>query len=591
MSFFSKARIKSTEIMEQAVSYLNKKYDQAESIFSIASPFGQLLNVIANISELIFTYISHTAEELNIQTAQNHESIFGLSRLTGHDPFRGSSAHGTITLTPNISASALVEGQNIIIKNFTSLIIKETGEKYFLNLDNDYLRLNINENIDVSVNIMQGEIESQTFISSGEPLQSFNPIVKTMTDNDNVSVTVNGKEWKKVDSLYDMPSDDEYGSGECYMVKSSINVGLTIIFGNGSFGTIPTAGSEIIVTYIKTSGDKGNVYTNNMNITFIDTGLNEYGDDVDLNNVLNVGTIYPPMLGSDYESPEFTKLIAPKNSRTYVLSNPESYETFLSRYNQFSFIKAYNTKDDDYIEDDNITYIKAIPNIKRKLSSHMDYFDLPISEFYLSEYEANALQQAIENSGRTMVGSEIEIIKPSIQRFVINIVIRYFAGSNKANIKSNIRQLLSTYFLNINRKDIIPLSDMISLVEGIEGVDTCDVFFITEKNENAKIYGKYTTLEKEWKQLKQTYVEKEIKVKFGVDPKVDIDNFGNIIIGENELYIPKGGWVDYDGNEYSENPQNGELGPLNIFFLNEVDYSTYNLSMQKKLNTLLKSNY
>ena len=86
MGFLSKVRLKASDIMEQAVDFLVKRYEQAEQVFTAASPFGQLLSVIANISELIFTYISHTAEELNISTAQNIETIHGLSRLTGHDP-------------------------------------------------------------------------------------------------------------------------------------------------------------------------------------------------------------------------------------------------------------------------------------------------------------------------------------------------------------------------------------------------------------------------------------------------------------------------------------------------------------------------
>ena len=505
MSFFSKAKIKSTEIMEQAVSFLTEKYEQAASVFTVASPFGQLLVVIANISELIFTYISHTAEELNIRTAQNHESIFGLSRLVGHDPFRGSSAYGTLQIRPNDSAIGLIgNGNTIVIKNFTKISIDETGETYFLNLTSDFLKLNLTEREPVNVSIIQGEIESQKFTSNGEPLQTFNPIVKTMTDNDNVAVTVNGKEWKKVESLYDMPADDEFGSGECFMAKSSINVGLTIIFGNGSFGTIPPAGAEIVVSYIKTAGSKGNVYTKDLTIKFLDSGTDEYGNDVDLNETLDVSTVYSPMLGSDYESPEFTKLIAPRTSKSYVLANPDNYITFLSRYNQFSFIYAYNTKDDNYVEDDNIVYLKVLPNLKRKLNSNMDYFDIPTSEFYLSDDEITALSSAIEYSGRSLIGTEVQVINPIIQKFAINIIIRYFENANKTTIKTDIRKLLSTYFLNINRSDIIPLSDIISLVESIDGVDTCDVFFATEKNEDAKKYGEYTKTERVWKQLRYT---------------------------------------------------------------------------------------
>ena len=297
------------------------------------------------------------------------------------------------------------------------------------------------------------------------------------------------------------------------------------------------------------------------------------------------------MLGSDYESPEFTKLIAPRTSKSYVLANPDNYITFLSRYNQFSFIYAYNTKDDDYIEDDNITYLKVLPNLKRKLSSNMDYFDIPTNEFYLSDDEVNALSSAIEYSGRSLIGTEVQVINPIIQKFAINIIIRYFENANKTTIKTDIRKLLSTYFLNINRSDIIPLSDIISLVESIDGVDTCDVFFTTEKNEDAKKYGEYTKTERVWKQLRYTYVEKTVKVSTNTDPRIDFDEFGNIKVNENEIYIPRGGWYDKEGNYYTENPVNGELGPLNIFFLDKVEYSAYNQNMQRKLTNLLKNSY
>ena len=41
--------------MQQAVAYLVSKYDQAASVFTAASPFGQLLVVMANMAELVFT--------------------------------------------------------------------------------------------------------------------------------------------------------------------------------------------------------------------------------------------------------------------------------------------------------------------------------------------------------------------------------------------------------------------------------------------------------------------------------------------------------------------------------------------------------
>ena len=249
----------------------------------------------------------------------------------------------------------------------------------------------------VNVNFIQGIPETQTFTSDGTPLQSFNPIVKSMTDNDNVAVTVNGKEWKRVDSLYDMPADDGYEKSECFIVKSSVNVGLSIFFGNGEFGKIPPAGATIEVTYIKTDGASGNATSTNLNYLFDDSGIDEYGNEVNLNDILIVETIVPPTLGSDFEDPEFTKMIAPKASKSFVLATPENYVSYLSKYNQYSFIYAYNTKDDPNIYDDNVVYLKIIPNIKKKLSNSQDFFELPTKEFILSEYEKASVINALDD--------------------------------------------------------------------------------------------------------------------------------------------------------------------------------------------------
>ena len=587
--FLSKTRLKASELMEQAVVFLNNKYNQAAHVFTAASPFGQLLTVIANMAELIFTYISHTAEELNIKTAQNVETIYGLAQMTGHNAYRGGSAYGMMALKLNTS-SDLIEGNYVTINNFSKFTIAETGCTYFLNLPTDYIKLVVGANDFINVQYIQGTAESQTFTSDGSALQSFNPIVRTMTDNDNVAVTVNGKEWKKVDSLYDMPADDGSDSGECFIVKSSVNVGLSIFFGNGEFGKIPPAGATIEVTYIKTEGTSGNADSTHLTYLFNDSGTDEYGNEINLNDVLTIETVYPPMLGCNFEDPEFTKLIAPKASKSFVLATPENYVSYLSKYNQYSYIYAYNTKDDANVYDDNVIYLKIIPNVKKKLSNSQDFFELPASEFILSDFEKMSIINALDNSGRMLVNSEVVIVDPTVKRYVINIIVRYFEDIDKAQIKASIRSILDKYYLNINRNDIVPLSDIISLVEGIDGVDTCDVFFINEENEKAITNGYYYTNEESWDGLEYIKNKKKVYVGYGEDPRIGFDQFGNLKVNDYEVFIPKGGWRDRDGNYYTETPEDGKLGPLNIFFIDKVDSSSYNLAMQKKLNILLKNN-
>ena len=209
----------------------------------------------------------------------------------------------------------------------------------------------------------------------------------------------------------------------------------------------------------------------------------------------------------------------------------------------------------------------------------------------MDDDEKNAIINALDNSGRMLINSEVKIIDPTIKRYVINIIIRYFENIDKVLIRTQVRELLNRYYLNINRNDIVPLSDIISLVESVEGVDTCDVFLVNEENERAIINGYYYVNEMVWSGLEYIEKEKKMYVNYGEDPRIGFDDFGNLKINEYEVFIPKGGWKDRDGNYYTETPEEGKLGPLNIFFVDKVDSSSYNLGMQRKLNTLLKNNY
>ena len=220
---------------------------------------------------------------------------------------------------------------------------------------------------------------------------------------------------------------------------------------------------------------------------------------------------------------------------------------------------------------------KIIPNIKKKLSSSEDYFEVPVSEFVLDKYEKESLLAALENSGRMLIGTEVEIVNPDVKYFTINVILRYFSNVDKSSISSNIRSVLNKYFLNINRSDIIPKSDLISLIENIDGVDTCDVFFMTKDNEMAKIRGYYYD---DW--------GLSIPVTKDEDPQIGFDSYGNIVMDKGCIYVPRGGWKDANGNYYTLTPEEGKIGPLNIFFHTSVDNTAYNIEMQRKLNNLLK---
>tara|TARA_R110000751_G_scaffold54673_2_gene117552 strand:+ start:390 stop:2246 length:1857 start_codon:yes stop_codon:yes gene_type:complete len=582
MSFFSKTRIKATELFEDSFEYLARTYDQAQEVFTPASPFGQVLTVVSNLGEMIFFYIEAALTELNISRARNIESIYGLSRLTGHDPTRGISARGIIGLRLNTSASSLVNGDYVQIMNGASLEIGQNGLTYFLKFNSDFIRLDKTTKSFVNVEIVQGEKDEQSFTGSGFALQSYNLTTKDPTDQYLVDVFVDGQLWKRVDSLYDMNNGER-----AVMIKTSVNGGLSVFFGNNQFGMPPALGSRIRVTYIKTRGNAGNIGGKQLDMKFSTPGTDPSGEQVDLNEILSLNITRNPMFGSDTEDPTFTRLIAPYQSNSFVLANPNNYIYYLSKYDFWSFIDAYNTKNDEYLDDDNIIYLFLIPDVEKKLTSDLDYFSVPEVEFTMTDAEKEMTYEILNKSGRQVVTAETRIVDPIIRRYALNVVIRYFEDFDKDGIRIEIRKNLDEYFLNVNRRDRIPRSDIISIVENVDGIDSVNVFFISERNEQAikdgfyfiPVYGTDPVTDQ------RVLIEnKKIVLVPGEDPQLGLDSFGDVVIENNDLAIIRGGWEDRNGTYYEPIPEANQISSLNVFYKEAIENNLYNKIQQEKYN-------
>ena len=582
MSFFSKTRIRATELFEDSFEYLARTYDQAQEVFTPASPFGQVLTVVSNLGEMIFFYIEAALTELNISRARNIESIYGLSRLTGHDPTRGISARGIIGLRLNTSAANLVSGDYVQIMNGAKLQIGQNGLTYFLRFNSDFIRLDKTTNEFVNVEIIQGTKAEQSFTGTGFALQSYNLTTKDPTDQYLVEVFVDGQLWKLEDSLYDMNNGEK-----AVMVKSSVNGGLSIFFGTNQFGLPPALGSRIRVTYIKTRGNAGNIGGTQLDIKFEDSGTDTSGEAIDLNEILALNITRNPMFGSDTEDPAFTRLIAPYQSNSFVLANPNNYIYYLSKYDFWSFIDAYNTKNDEYLDDDNIIYLFLIPDVAKKLTSDLDYFSVPEIEFTMTAAEKEMTYEILNQSGRQVVTAETRIVDPIIKRYALNVVIRYFENFDKDGIRIEIRKNLDEYFLNVNRRDRIPRSDIISIVENVDGIDSVNVFFISEVNEKAiedgfyfvPVYGTDPITDQ-----KALIENKKIVLVAGEDPQLGLDSFGDVVIENNDLAIIRGGWKDRNGTYYEPIPEANKISSLNVFFEESIENNLYNKIQQEKYN-------
>jgi hypothetical protein len=595
-TFLSRVRIQGDEIFADSREYLNRLYGNVGSVFTPASPYGQILKVVSNIGMLILLYLEDVAVSNNFITATNIEDIYGIAQLAGHDPYRGVAAKGEVKFKFKPGKESSFEGPHVTVNDGTLLRCLNNNLPYTMKFSTGEVRVKKGEVDFTNATIIQGEYKSQKLQGAGTSMQTFNVNIPSIVDHDDIKVFVNGKLWKKYNSIYDMAGRGTEG----VLIRTGLSGGIDLIFGNGYFGRAPEFGAIIEVQYLENAGSGGIIDTGSSSVTFRfeSPGFDFRGNEVDLNEAFIIQCNTPPRLGADPENTEFTKYIAPLASKSFVLISPENYEYFLSRYNTFSYIDAYNTTDDEYLDDDNVTYLFILPDVNRKITSDLDYFTLPENEFTLDSIEKKAIKQAINESGQQGTTSEVTIIDPAVRRYALNVVLRYFDGYDIDVLRNNIRTKLSEYFLSVKRRDKIPKSDIVALIEAIDGIDSVNVFFVSEQNEAAIRNGYYikstskvsptTPFLQEGEGGKKRYVffnkeviETKIMLQTGEDPRIGLDEFGDIHIADKELPIIRGGWSDRNDTYYNEFPVNGQPSSLSIYFKEKIR-STLNTRIQSE---------
>jgi hypothetical protein len=377
-------------------------------------------------------------------------------------------------------------------------------------------------------------------------------------DNFFVKVYVNGEKWQQYDSIYDMARN-----AKGYLVKTGISGGIDIYFGNTNFGMAPVPGSEIRVEYLLTSGESGNIREGeDISFKWIDSGYSITGDEVNLNEALSTNMSGLITFGSNPEPTSLTRLIAPKTSRSYVLANPTNYVIFLQKFNYFSVIDAYTTFDDLYLDDDNVIYLFLIPDITKRLQNTENYFTVPLKYFSLTPQEEQKVINLIEDSGSKIVTTVVKIVKPIIKKYVINISLIVFEGYSQDVIKNLIISRMSEYFLALRRRDLVPSSDLVKIIENVEGVDSVNVSFLCEANEVSKTADPTA-------------------------PLIGLDDLGNIVIQKDELSTIRGGWKDRNGIFYDDGIYTDRPCTVNIVVKRTSKHDVNSMIFQESVTNIM----
>ena len=529
---FDLAKIRTTELLKQTVDFLVDKFKQSRKLFTVSSPFGQVIFVLQNLANLIFYYIEDAITELNIKQATRRNSVVGLAGLGGYEPSRALASTGEIELHVKTNTTQDLPSNIVIIPNYTRLTCANNNLDYVMVLPSDDLKISLTDQTVIPpIMIKQGRIEAQQFTGKGDDYESFNVRFAQMAlvDHFFVNVYVNDVKWAKYESLLQMPK-----GAPGFMVRTS-PTGIDIFTGTDNFGQKVPLGATVRVEYLATEGFAGKIAGHEADqilFTFADNGFNLVGEDIDLNELISIKVSIIPEYGSNPESIALTRLMLSKTLPT--LTTLPSYDLMLRRMQAFSIIRTYMDP-----ADERMVCLFLVPDVSKLLMKNETYFTIPEERFTLSAQRKEQLLKYIEMAGIKLIATDVKIIDPAISRYVINVSIIMFENYSVDVIKNDIYIAVSNYFLSTNRTGRIPRSDLIRIIENISGVDSVNVNIVSEKNET----------------LKRQYLNAA---------DICVDEFNDIVMTDNELPVIRGGWTDRYGNYYDKGISSEGLGAVNI---------------------------
>jgi len=559
-------------IKNEIERFLRTEHNRAGILYSPASPFGQILDVLENLHQLSLLYLKNSIKQFDLSdpNSTNERIIRNAAIFAGHIPGRGISATGNLKLIvkSGIDLESELPGGRFTLNNKLTLRNNTNSLFYSLNLGQDKVTYLVNSNTQVYLPIIQGKFKTVTFTGSGNPNQTFQVTAKGNEDveNFNVEVLVNGEYWALKKSIYDMIPNEK-----ACVVRTGFNGGLDVIFGNGNFGMIPPISSSIAITHLITNGQDGNIFRRTVNDwKFIDDVVDGFGNTLDITKVFDVLIFNDINFGANRESLTFTRNILPIASNNFVLGLPQQYAYEIKKLGVFSHVNAY--------EDNSIIYIVATPNIKLFKNRNADYFTVNTNAFTLDNYEKSKIDKYLRTNGNIQLTRRYRIDSPDLSYYILNVFVIRYSDSNDDSVKAQIIDKVSEYFLNFNRIDRIPKSDIIKELSMINDIYSVDIQFISKKNEDyhksfiLRTQNKVATSESNINPaLVEVDPNYQPNLTLGLDPVL-----GDIVFEPNEIPIIRGGWYDRNGVYFSNSLNDMSLKSINIIKKGVVDAKNRN---------------
>lgn len=561
MRLFNLLQTRYTDFENQVKLYLSKTLTNYNENYGNNTIFGQLINVLGSTVQNVLLYIEDGLTEQNKYTAQRKKSIYSLAQLGGYNPSLGKSASCMvkITIQPNNLGA-----YSVIIPNKTKLVCSYNGLNYSIILPQEAITFSIADDVSNKfIQVVEGTFETQTFMVKGGQLYTQTVLFNSDIDLDYLEVKVNDEVWERRESLYDMDPDAKQ-----YVAKTSLTKGIDILFGNDQHGKALGFNDKVSVTYLIHDGELGNIETNEpVYFSFQDEIKDATGSTINGNEmfVIKLADDNTVSGGTYSETAAQVREMIGYNSRALVLADPKNYKVFLNRFSFVGYNRTWSN------EGSLIVNSIIMKNYKQIIERGSDYFNLKMSDLFLSDAQKSSIKNCIANSGQQLAGVTYKIEDPEICKYAVYVHLKMKdVQYDKPSVEQAIRDKVGGFFSDVQNDMFIPKSDIISVIKSAsDAIDGVDIYILGEKNEKAIIDRYYINKIHTFNVSKGMYDvnEEMVYVNEGENPGIGFDEYGNIYLDNNDQFpVLMGGW-SFRSSGTGEEPQYTTISdPLILVF-------------------------
>ena len=542
-------------------TYLSKSFANLGLQYTHSQIFGVIFDGMKGIMQNILFYIEDAFTEQNVFTASRKRSIYSLAKISGYEPYYGSAPSGTLTGNLNISNGLDSKTSKIYISNHSKFQNNVTGITYTVELGQNYYTIDITKPlVKHNFKILQGEFRHASYTATGYSLETVHVEMSSLYDQNYLKVKVNGVEYTRAKSLYDMGG----ATAKNYVLTVGFDNAFDVMFGDDVHGRKLVQGDVVVIDYLKHEGSIGNILPSEAsNFVMLTPGYDTFGSSVNVNEYMTFNLETCVSGGTNSDSVDFIRECIGKTPRSGVIATEDNFKMFFKR---FSFIGQVTCWADSSSMTVTCTCLR---NLYNEITDTETYYNSDPYEWLLTNDQKLMVQNALNNSNKAYAGITLEFQDPIIRRYAAICYVKVNDVYTRDTAESEVKRILADYMMTLDDGTMfIPKSDIItSIINNVKEIVSIDIDFISEAAEQCFGKGFYLKQQLTTRNGKTSYVEKRIMYEPGMSP--GLDYMGNISVdAKNEIIALTGGFNYYVDKTSRKNTNNYiKIPAVQVYFV------------------------